>query len=343
MGYWRKDYNSAHSTQNGWKCRVCETVNWPKHKCCWTCKAVRTYAEVAAAPAPSIAPAKGASTKVPSPGQTLHQQLSSITKQLGSVVSQSGDVVMTQTPTQTPMQVETPDSPQQTGDERQALTSQIGQLENSLAALPPGPEYQCIRDQISTQIAQTKAKICSTRPLGARLDGCRDALERAKHRLTSAESLAQAAIAAQTEAASQVTKLQSELAELENLVAEDTRKKEEGSSLDRLQTQMQAIVGEMSNSIHVDASEAQVAMQQMTQLFQQLSSIAVKSQKAAIAPQTQVMPHGCEAQRLQQMLLQNAIVMPVDPPTSFVPPFQPAELPAQASGECLPQVIAGGG
>ena len=354
MGSWHKNGYNTKNAQQGWKCRVCDGDNWPKHKVCWTCKAMRSYAEVAASananhPKPG-APTKIVGAKVPSPGQTLQQQLSSIATQLGEVVSRqplTEDVMMSQA---SPSQTQSLPLPQAAGgeEEKQALVAKIKQLESSLASVPEGPECKNIRDLIMQQIDQAKAKISSTKPLGARLDGCREALARAKKRFAAAESLAQSALTAQNVAAAEVTKVQAELTELEGLMAEDARSAAEGSSLEKLQAQMRTIVSQMSCSVHVETGEAQQVMQMMSSLFQQLTCIASKSQMAAsaavqpglphpqhqgqalpsLAPQ-QTLPCLEEQRRLQHLLLQNAAAVPVEGDSSM--------------GEPIVQVALGGG
>ena len=260
----------------------------------------RTYAEVAAtangggslAPAPASQSARGQNA-----GQSLQQQLGSITKQLAQVVSPIGEARAS------PPEAAGPN----TLEDKQALSSQLQQLQASLAALPDCQEFLAVRNQLLKQIEETKTKVSSSKPLGARLDGCRNALERARQRQATAEAALQAATLARDAAKSQVAKYESELAELETLVADEAQKKRSSSCLSRLQKEMHQIVKEMSSSAHVDGTEATVALQQMAALFQNLSGIAAKSQAAAtVAAATTP----CERARLQQMLQQNASIVP---------------------------------
>lgn len=314
MSSWHSNSYGCGSS-SGWQCKVCSTSNWPKHKCCWTCKAQRSYAE-AAASASNISFEKEKNGAIVQPGrirnagQSLHQQLGLITKQLVQVAAPASDITCLPVP-----------SPANAAEDRTALSSQLQQLETSLAALPDCQDFAPIRSQLTKRIEEAKSKICSAKPLVARLDGCRGALERGRQRLATADAAVQAATLARNTAAAQVAKFKSELAELEAMVAEDAKKKESSTCLSRLQKEMQQIVNEMTCSAHVEGVEAASAMQQMAALFQNLSSIALKSQAAslqatlpgsacptqgAIAAAAPALAQQAEKMRLQQMLIQNA-------------------------------------
>jgi hypothetical protein len=302
VGSWSDSRSSGASS--GWDCRVCGTSNWPKHKVCWTCKVQRSYADVAASAIdkkPVVKPA-GA-------GMSLHAQLDALTKQLVSVVSPSAESVVALS--QTPVVAVTVVS------NKSQFVSQLQQLEASLAALPDCQDFSAVRAQFVSQINDTKSKIYSTKPFGARLDGCRNALERARNRLGTADAAVQAAAVVRETAANQVTKYEAELAELEALISEDVVKKESSSCLTRLQNEMQSVVDEMSRSPHIESDEASLAMQQMSQLFHHLSAIAVKSQTVAcqLGPEVKecimVEANSVEKARLRTLLLQNGTVMAV--------------------------------
>jgi hypothetical protein len=283
---------------------------------------MRSYAEVAAS-TPLPPPVKTAS-----PGQSLHQQISAIASQLGSVVAQDVEMVP-----QTAAPLQQAPSQQDAETEKQAMVAKIKQLETSLASVPDGPECKHIRDAISQQIEQAKTKINSSKPLASRLEGCQAALDRSKKRLAAAESLAQSALAAREIATAEVTKFQAELNEVQSLIAQQATNSQDGSCLDKLHTQMQSIVAEMSSSVHVEVSESQQAMQQMTTLFRQLTGIAAKAQMAALAAAQNT---GQEKERLRKLLIDNAVASPVEPLTPPVPPVT-------SVGEPSTQVVTGGG
>ena len=356
MSSWRKNGGGGYqgSAQN-WQCRACDEENWPKHKVCWKCRAMRTYAEVVSpsstqsgqqqqAPKPQAKQANG--------GHALHLQMVDIATQLGSTLagpaSHSGANEM---PSTTPTQTQEPQEP-----ERQALVAKIRQLESSLASIPEGQECKHIKDAILAQIEQAKTRLNNTKPLAARLEGCQEALTRAQKRLTETQSLVQLAVAARDKASAQVTKLQAELVEVQALISKQAETAQGRTCLQKLHLQMQAVLSEMSSSTHLDVGETQGVMQQMGSLFNQLTGLAAKAQLSA---QASVTAQSLEQQRLQQLLIENAIAKPVEaaPPVPHVTdthagseamavdPSDAARVATDnhVTGEQLIRVITGGG
>ena len=337
MGSWQKNSKTAM----GWKCKVCEADNWAKHKVCWVCKGMRSYVDVAWSATAPGAKQKQSGVRALNAGQALHQQLAAIASQLGEVVANdphaSQDVVMT---SQEPASVASTQmhATQDQEAEKQQQIAKIKQLETSLLSVPDGPECKHIRDAISQQITTAKAKINSSKPLAVRLEGCQAAVERARKRLAAAESLAKSAVAAQEVAANEVNKYQAELNEVQVLMSRQLQTAQNGTCLEQLHGQMQSIISEMASSAHVEVSDTQQAIQKMSALINQLTSIAAKSQATAAA--TATVP-GPEQQRLQQMLIENAAAQPVEPILQPIP--MPLTAVAAVMGEPSAQVITGGG
>ena len=178
---------------------------------------MRSYAEVAAPPTPSLPQQpKQPPTKKTSAGLMLHQQISSIASQLGSMVS---DVPATQDVVMATQEVTPTQESHASESEKQVMVEKIRQLELSLSNVPTGPECKHIRDAITHQIEQAKAKINSSKPLAARLEGCQDALNRSQKRLAETESLVQLAMTGRDQANAQVAKYQAELTEVQALIA----------------------------------------------------------------------------------------------------------------------------
>ena len=275
----------------------------------------------------------------------LHQQISSIASQLGSMVS---DVPATQDVVMATQEVTPTQESHASESEKQVMVEKIRQLELSLSNVPTGPECKHIRDAITHQIEQAKAKINSSKPLAARLEGCQDALNRSQKRLVETESLVQLAMTARDQANAQVAKYQAELTEVQALIARQAESARGGTCLQKLHSQMQAVVTEMTNSAHVEVGESQNAMQQMGVLFNQLTCLAAKAQMSA---QVAALNPSLEQQRLQQLLLENAIASPAEPltPTATasitapLPESSAANVNGAAVGEYSTQVIIGGG
>ena len=303
-----------HSYQQGWKCKICDADNWKKHKVCWTCKAIRSYAEVVSSQAQDgqqqVKQQAPLQPKPGSSGRALHQQIADIASQLGSTIS-SATTSQAEAPSQGHSQVQ--EVNRQTQEpERQIHVARIRQLETSLASIPEGPEFKHIKDAILVQIEQAKAKVNSSKPLAARLEGCQEALNRAQKRLTETQSLMELATAAREQAKTQVAKYQSELAEVQSLISQQAEATRGGTCLQKLHQQMEAVLSEMSGSSHLELGETQNVMQQMGTLFSQLTGLATKAQLSAQVCQEQ------EKLRLQQLFLENAAAKTVDTAPSTV-------------------------
>ena len=276
--------------------------------------------------------------KVDGPGHSLHKQIASIATQLNANVSTASLPQMSQsvTPVVAPVQ-----EPAQTQEpEKNALFAKIRQLESSLESVPADAECKPIRDAISAQIEQAKARINNSKPLAARLEGCQDALTRSLKRQAEAQSLVELAVNAMEQANAQVTRYQAELAEIQALIAKQADASNGSNCLQKLQAQMQAVVAEMTGSNDLEQGETQQAMQQMSALFSQLSGLATKAQLSArskAAAVTTMVPSP-EQQRLQQLLISNALA-----PAPTVLPMSVDPTPAGTMGEPSVEVITGGG
>lgn len=158
--------------------------------------------------------------------------------------------------------------------ERQEIQAQLQQVEASLAHLPEGAEWTAVRQPLLDRHAALRARLVSARPLGARIDGCRAALERSRSRQQAASDAVDAATAARQTAHSQTTSLEAELHELEEQVAAYSRATEGGNCITRLQGDMARIISEMGSSQVVTQQEVQEVLAQMASLFQSVTAIS---------------------------------------------------------------------
>jgi hypothetical protein len=314
-----------------WSCKLCLSDNLSKGKACKNCRASRTYADAVMTRPPSQQQQQGQQhhghgqhqqhqqwppQRNPQGGGTLQQQLTNVVRLMEGSMTGAGTIDAPQgsTPGFGPMAAQAPLTTTASqgalpAGERQALVRQLHQLESSLAALPDTPEFSLLRAQIGIQHAHAKAKIASSRPLGARLDGCRAALDRTRQTATAMAAAAAAAEGASIRAQAQVVSLESELAELEALVTSDEANEGSKTCITRLQSEMMRVVSEMAQSTHVDKPEVDAVMAAMTTLFQGVTDIAMRCQQAAAlgtpslsAEQTPVDMHleSSEADELQQ-------------------------------------------
>ena len=176
------------------------------------------------------------------------------------------------------------------------------------------------------QIEHAKTRLNSTKPLAARLEGCQEALTRAQKRLTETQSLVQLAITARDQASGQVAKYQAELAEVQALISRQAETARGGTCLQKLHSQMQTVLTEMTSSSHLEPGETQNVMQQMRALFNQLTGLATKTQMSA---QAAAASQNLEQQRLQQLLIENAVAKPVEA-ASHAPPVVHAQVVSEA-------------
>ena len=164
---------------------------------------------------------------------------------------------------------------------------QLQQVEASLAHLPEGDDWTSVRQALLDRHSTLRAQPVSARPLGARIDGCRTALERSRARQQAAAEAVEAAMAAQQAAQAQTASLEAELRELEEQVAVNNRTTEGGDCITRLQGDMERVISEMGSSQHITQQEVQAVMSQMTSLFQSVTAI---SQRVSAAPPPLIPP-----------------------------------------------------
>ena len=212
--------------------------------------------------------------------------------------------------------------------DRQAIISQLQQLEASLAPLPDTPEMHEVRAPLLARHAALKSKLSSTKGLGVRLDGCHSALERARARLQTAISTVEAVLQAKTEAEQQVANFESELRELEAAIQTQQHQQQQdatANSVEKLQSGLEQVMSEMASSPHTSQEEVRAVMDGMTALFRQVSEISSRCLRQSAAAQLPSPAHAAclqggdaimtagnqsdrsEEQRFQALLLANAV------------------------------------
>ena len=150
-----------------WVCTLCHTENQAKGKACRTCRAARSYADVA-----------------------------NSNSKKGDVRISSGQVL--QFPLLQPAsQAAQPDAQ---GPARAELSAHITSLEQALLCLPATESMLATKQNIENEIRETKRQITALRPLGAQLDSCRGAVRRATSRRDAAIAQVHAAQVAVSEA-----------------------------------------------------------------------------------------------------------------------------------------------
>ena len=263
----------SSSESRDWSCKCCNATNWPKHKACWVCGARRSYAEVTSSNKAQLH--TSAPAPAPSKALSLNDQLAEMMKVLGGAMP-SGQGRPIEQPSG--MEVD-----QQSGD-RHDFVQQLHKVEAALANLPDEAAYKSVREPLMHQAEELKRKITGSRPLGARIDGCRGALERARKRHDAASQGVAMATKILESASTEVTRLEAELKELEASVAAHQQMEQKNTCLDRLQADMKQVVQEMVNSHSVRQEDVADSMKHMETLFQGLVSISQQSKLAGHAP-----------------------------------------------------------
>lgn len=191
----------------------------------------------------------------------------------------------------------------------------IKALEGALAQLPLGPVFEVARGSITQQLAELKQSITKSKPMGAQLDSCRSAIERAQRRKASAVEAMDKARVEQMQAESDILRLNSELSALETQVEQQAGARQPGqqaSSVQCMATALNVALADMKSSAHIPRSTIAEAEDHMAALLTGIQTIAA------------------EMQQRQQRAAQPVIVVP----------DLPAPLQLEVSGQPAPK--AGG-
>ena len=163
-----------------------------------------------------------------------------------------------------------------TGSNRASLVARIKEIDIALSALPDKDDFKEARQHLTLQKETVKKQIIEAKPMGARMDGCKAALERAVKRRHQAVEALEAAKAAVMEADRHVTSKEAELKQLEaearaSVLSEERPK---GTCLDELENSMTKVLQEMEGSGHVQEMHLKEAYGSMSKLFVGLKGIS---------------------------------------------------------------------
>ena len=207
---------------------------------------------------------------------------------------------------------------------RAEISNQIKVLEAALLQLPDTVAFERARKQLSDDVAEAKRKIIDLKPVGARMDACKEAIERATQRRMQARETLRLASEAVDSSEAEVARLGQELAGLEKAVAqEQDASSKANNSLEQLESGMTAVITDMSGS-RVDPSIIAQAKGQMQLLFESLKKVSAScAASAAAEAQQQALPAANAS--VLHMLQANAR-----------PPNPAAGQQAQATGVAVP-------
>ena len=294
-----------------WSCKCCGAANWPKHKVCWVCKAMRSYADATAGPSWHASP-QSSQSRVSSGSSTLKQlqdQMNAITKQISAVEGNNPSFGH-----HCPQPV-APSAASPAVD-RQACVSQLKQVEASLVALGDDSALADMRETLLKKQADLKNQIICTKPLGQQIDGCRAAVERSQKRLLDLDAEVVSVTKNRDAEVQKLAGLQNDLKQIESRVAEDLKQSTETSSLERLQKEMVKVVNDMTSSSFVEQSQASATRHAMEQLFGGLLLVSQQATaNAAAASNVVPVPVRDEKLRLAEMFVANGVIQhPTDVP-----------------------------
>ena len=200
-----------------WTCNQCKCTN-TSPKTCSTCGLKRSYGDVARAAANAAAPP--AAPTVAAQQNTVRSQLNNLTESLANIHIDTMRSAGTTKATPEPPPARRVGEATPTKNQLQA---RVKQLEAALSALPEDVEdLAAERESIAARLEGARRELRGSRPIGARIDGARAALQRSKKRQ---EDAAQALAAAQLlngEAAAEVADLEEQLHDLEMSLAVGT-------------------------------------------------------------------------------------------------------------------------
>ena len=173
-------------------------------------------------------------------------------------------------------------------------STQIKAIEAALEQLPDTAIFSESRAILMAQREDLKKKITSSKPLAARIESCRGAMERAQHRRQTALEALQLAQATFKEADQNACMKEGELKAMEaeylataqkHLVVES----QDETCLDALQNNMTRVLQEMESGGKVDQSLLSGAYTQMASLFQGLTAISEQCKQQPPLPQMDIL------------------------------------------------------
>ena len=258
---WTTDENGwwIQATAQPWRCTLCGKDNTAKAKVCAQCNARRAWAS-RDTPSQPMTSAPVQSPAQTAPGMQTRQQLLQVNSRLTAMESD------------TSMEPSGNDKPVQ--EDRSQLSAHIKTLEAALATLPSTPQFAKHRGPLEEEILLAKKRIVLLKPVGARIDACRQALVRATKRQQEAQETMRLASATLEKANTEVSSLSSDLAELEATVASEPIAQTRENSLEQLRSGMEAVLTDMESSSCIGGDLISGARMSMQQLFTQLASVA---------------------------------------------------------------------
>ena len=337
-----------------WHCTVCGTQNWStnggrRSKTCKMCGCRKSYVQAAsgailpnvqptsyayAQPTSSYAyaqPTSHANAQQPShawrhdwtpnpKSMSIGDQLAEVASRLQACTPQPGRMDWQDEQLTTKFE---PASASYGADRAKAV-AKVNALTAVLADLPEGEEFDAERASLNQKLLVAKRGVTAAKPIGARIDTCRDALMRAQQNHAQAEQAVALAVAARDAAAQKVATIQSDLAELEQAVIQrDAEVDDSGNtptgnhnSIMQMTQSLQAVFSEMNASGTVPAHVVAQTEGFMKQLLDGVQLIAMQASSTTGQPTTADDPVAEPPARRQRLCAKTR----VDPATGAMTP-----------------------
>lgn len=281
---WQSAANWEHSAdgQSWWACNICGGWSWGTAKKCQKCGIKKSYATTGKAsnhnnPAAQQEPAGKIEQLVSLlKAATMPEHVEMIGSCQHSTAAKPEDTVWIE------------------AKSRSEYSTQIKAIESALEQLPDTEVFSASRATLIAQREDLKRKISNSKPLAARIEGCRGAMERAQRRRQAALEALQLAQATFKEADQHACAKESELKDMEAEYLASAQKhlvveSQDETCLDALQNNMTRVLKEMESGGKVDQSLIAGAYTQMASLFQGLTTISVQCKEHHVSPQMNIL------------------------------------------------------
>jgi hypothetical protein len=197
---------------------------------------------------------------------------------------------MQQNPQMQSVRVEDKVSP---GIDRKALSEEIKSLEATLASLPASTDTDDVRALILQKIENKKVHLRNAKPIGARVDACRECVTRCRERASQCERSVELAKQALAEAQHDLSGKQNELVALETELASTEVEPHQPNSIEELAHSLSRVMKEMEAGGCVPANIMQETLGHMASLMTGVKTIAAEARKPTLP--TGVAPHAAHA------------------------------------------------
>ena len=257
--------NSNVVPGDGWTCGWCATTMPSVKTKCATCGLRRKAPKNTSTPA-ATSPQK-TQEKTPTAGQSVRESIQQVAASLKACAASPPPQVFAKPPPVNATDADTGFSSLATDKEKMTLAeSRVKSLESTLESIPQEEYFASARKDIESRLARAKSDLQALRPVGARLDAARQAVQRAQQRADDAKAAVDMAIKVHDKASLDLETSKQALTDME--------KEWDASIKTEAPPQMTTFKDTLTNMMDllraqpgVDATHVQQASDHMEQLF----------------------------------------------------------------------------